>query len=324
MNNSRNQSRRRTPWDENGEDISSVQRFIQFHHRKHYAQKHEPLKSTGEAEVFNAFIPEKCPFCGKAVFRKRGFTENGIQRYECHNCRKRFTSATGTIYDSHKLSVSEWIDFLYNILAYVSLTADSWNNRNSFTTTRYWLEKLFMILEKYQEGIVLKGRITLDETYYSVRISDIEVREDGKKPRGLSKNQICIGVACDDERVFCVFEGFGKPTQKKTYAAFRDHIEPGSTLVHDKENSHKKLVRELGLTDEAYDSGCLKMLDDAENPLKRVNEIHNLIKKFFHAHNSFNRKSIKGYIDFFSFIMNPPKNKLEKDRYFAQFGISNS
>ena len=85
-----------------------------------------------------------------------------------------------------------------------------------------------------------------------------------------------------------------KPTQKKTYAAFKDQIEPGSIPAHDKKNSHKKLLWELALTHEAYDSGNLKMLDDGDNPLKRVNEIHNLIKKFFHAQNSFNRKSLKG------------------------------
>jgi hypothetical protein len=84
------------------------------------------------------------------------------------------------------LSISDWIDFLYNLFAYVSLSSDSWNNRNSFTTTRYWLEKEFLILDEYQKGIVLKGNVILDETFYPVRISDMELNEDGTKPRGLS------------------------------------------------------------------------------------------------------------------------------------------
>ena len=158
----------------------------------------------------------------------------------------------------------------------------------------------------------MKGNVILDETFYSVRLSDIELTEDGKKPRGLSRNQICIGVACDDTHVFCTLEEFGKPSQKKTYEAFKDHIEPGSKLIHDKDNSHKQLIEKLELSEEAYDSKEIKKLPDSQNPLNKVNTIHSLIKKFFYAHSSFNRDSIKGYIDLFPFMMNQRMTGLKK------------
>ena len=54
-----------------------------------------------------------------------------------------FRPTTGTIFDSRKISVSEWIEYCLNIFRYVSLNADSWNNRNALSTSKYWLEKLF-------------------------------------------------------------------------------------------------------------------------------------------------------------------------------------
>ncbi|MBR0420764.1 MAG: IS1 family transposase [Erysipelotrichaceae bacterium] len=321
----RNQSRKATPWDDlDEEDISASQSFIMMHHKKHYEQRHEKLSKAREAEIINDHIPKCCPKCNSDHFIRNGIDKkSGIQQYFCKDCHKRFTSLTGTIYDSHKIPISEWIDFLYNLFAYVSLTADSRNNRNSFTTTRYWLEKLFLILEDYQADIILEGDITPDETFYAVRTSDLIFRDDGKLPRGLSLNQICIGVACDSKHVYCVLEGYGKPSQKKTYEAFKDHIREGSRLIHDSENSHKKLMKELNLTETVYDSKWLKSLPDKQNPLNRVNQIHNLIKKFFYAHNSFNRISIKGYINLFSFMMNPPRDKLEKIDILLNLGFSN-
>ena len=98
--------------------------------------------------------------------------------------------------------------------------------------------------------------------------------DNGNLLRGLSRNQICIGVATDKKQTVCLVEGFGKPSQKSSYQGFKDHIKPGATLIHDKENTYKKLVEKLSLTSVAYASKDLKGLADSENPLDPVNRIH--------------------------------------------------
>lgn len=45
-------------------------------------------------------------------------------------------------------------------------------NRNAYTTTKYWMKKLFLILEDWQESIMLEGNIHLDETYYPLMEKD--------------------------------------------------------------------------------------------------------------------------------------------------------
>jgi len=307
----RNRSRRRTPWDEK-EERTPMQEFLYQQYKDHYERCHPALTETGEADLINSFIPEVCPYCLGKGFKRYGKTHNGVQRYQCQLCGQTFSPITKTIFDGHKISISEWIDYILNILRYVSISADSWNNRNAITTSRYWLEKLFLVLEEYQKGIQLSGRIWFDETYYQVRNEDIAYTPSGEQLRGLSSNQMCIGVACDENNILCIYEGFGKPSQKKTHLAFKDHIIKGSALVHDKDNAHKKLIVELELDDESYDSRTLKKLADIDNPLNRVNRIHALLKVFLNAHNSFDRNKLQGYLDLFTFAMNPPTNNLQK------------
>jgi len=315
-------SRRKTPWDEK-EERNEVEEFLYQHHKIQYEERHPKLTETGERELINAYEPKRCAKCGSEKYKMNGYTGNGVQRYKCSSCGQTFTSVTGTIFEGHKISVSEWIEYCMNIFRYVSINADSWNNRNAFTTSRYWLEKLFLVLESYQSEVRLSGKVWLDETFYSVRNMDIARTAEGNKLRGLSVNQMCIGVVCDESRSLCVFEGYGKPTQKKTYESFKAHIAVGSTLIHDNEKAHKKLVNELQLNSISHDSNAIKRLNDRDNPLNRVNRIHFLLKNFLYAHTSFDRSKIQGYLNLFSFVMNPPSDHLEKVELLLDLSFSN-
>lgn len=96
-----------------------------------------------------------------------------------------------------------------NIFRHVSINADSWNNKNAFDTSRYWLQKLFLTLEDTQRYIILSGTIILDEAFIPAREGDLELNEDGTKLRGHSRNQYCIGVATDGENTLYLYEGMG-------------------------------------------------------------------------------------------------------------------
>jgi len=160
--------------------------------------------------------------------------------------------------------------------------------------------------------MVLSDCVWLDETFHSVRSGNIVRKDGGDKLRGVSRNQICIGVATDKRNTIFLVEGTGKPSQKKTLEAFRYHIKPGSTLIHDRETAHAKLIRELSLQSVTYASKDLKGLPDKENPMNPVNRAHAILKKFLNTHSSFNREDLQGYLNLFAFVTNPPVDLLEK------------
>lgn len=311
MSKSSHTSRRRTPW-EAPERRTPMQEFIYQNYIGEYDDRHPQLSDTGEAELLNSIEPPACPYCDSTRYTRWGTNSNGVNRYRCSDCGKCFTPITGTIFQDHKISISEWIEYTLNVIRYLSINADSWNNRNAFTTSRYWLEKLFMALEIYESRTLLDGTIWFDETYIPVRSDDLQHKEDGTKYHGISRNQMCIAVACTKETTMCRYIGLGKPTSEGIYETFKDHIVSGSTIIHDKERAHNLLVKQLGLVSEAYDSRQLKALPDSANPLNRVNRVHALLKNFLYAHSGFDREKLQGFLDLFCFVSNPPSNHLSK------------
>lgn len=315
----RNTSMRKTPWDSHPE-LLPMEDFIRSNYLDSFNRRHPPL-GLKEAELLNSFEVTKCRFCGSISIKKNGKTSNGIQRYKCNECHHTFNILTNTLFDNHKVSISEWIEFLLDLFRFESLSVTSKTNKNSATTTKYWLHKLFLLLEDYQTNIVLEGNVYLDETFYKVIKSDL-VKKDDKELRGLSRNQYCIGIAYDGTYVYTRLEGIGKTSQIRTMESFQNHIKSGSHLIHDKEKSHNKLVKLLSLTDESYDGNEIKKLSSKENPLYQINHMCDLLQKFLNAHPGFNRDDLQNYLNLFSFIMNPPRNQLEKVKFLLNSAIS--
>ena len=61
-----------------------------------------------------------------------------------------------------------------------------------------------------------------------------------------------------------------------------------------------------------YDSKQLKGLPDSENPLEPINRRCYELQRLMRRHPGFSRDDLPGYLDLFSYIHNPPKDKYEK------------
>ena len=310
MKNKIDTSRRKTPWD-NINDLSSTQKFILDKYNENYNAKHPRLIETNEADIINSILISNCRRCDSNDIIKKGKTKNGIQLYYCKNCNKRFTPTSNTIFENHKISITEWIEFLLDIFNYGSITLTSKVNKNSMNTTTYWLHKVFLLLRDYQNDIVLKGKIYLDEMFYTVVKSKL-ITKDGKQLRGISKNKYCIGIAYDGNYIIAFVECLGKTTLKITKETFINHIEKNSVLIHDEEKAHADLVKELNLKSESYNSIYLKKLDDKDNPLRVINHQCDLIRQFLNAHSGFDRGNLQDYLNLYCFMNSNPINKLEK------------
>jgi rubredoxin len=300
-----------TPWDGiDDEELTPAQMLVARSHRSAYAFRHE--RFSGDTDFFNGYPRDSCPECGgKAV--RFGRDRTGIQRFRCAECMRVFTPATGTIFEGRKLPLSAWMDFLVQVFSYASLGLMTREDKRSDTTIPYWMAKLLAVLEGVQDGAVLSGKVWIDETYWPVSAKDAVRTASGKLPRGLSRNQICIGVGVDDSGRSVFFrEGLGKTNITETWAAFGTRIAPGSVLVHDLEPAHNKLVSELDLVNKPHNAKLLKGIPDDLNPLAPVNRMCFMLKSFLGSHSGFDRDSMQGYLDLFHVMMNPPENKMQK------------
>ena len=132
--------------------------------------------------------------------------------------------------------------------------------------------------------------VLADEKYYPLSGKDQRRKADGTRPRGLSRNQICIAIGCDGKgRSHSSRLGLGKPGEPGTRAAYAGHIQRGSHLTRDMERSHKVLVREPGLTEEAHDPRRTRTLPDKEDPPHGASELCYLPGLFPSSHPGFDR-----------------------------------
>lgn len=309
MKNRIDSSRQKTPWD--GKEQTIIQTFISKKYKDNYKSKHPKLSETDEKLIINSIEIKKCRYCNSSNIVKRGKNQNDIQRYYCNDCKRRFTPITKTIFENHKIAITEWIEFLLDIFNYGSTTLTSKVNKNSLNTSIYWLHKVFLVLNEYQKEIVLSGNVYIDEMFYKVIKSEIDTK-NGKQLRGLSHNQYCIGIGYDSKNVIAVVEGLGKTSTEKTINTFLNRIKIGSKLIHDDEKSHRELVNKLKLKSESYKSSYLKKLEDKDNPLRPINHQCDLIRQFLNAHSGFDRIDLQSYLNLYCFMNSGHKNKLKK------------
>lgn len=319
MKNRIDSSRRKNPWDNNTKTV--LQSFIENKYKENYNFKHPKLSETEEAKILNSIKINECRYRSKTQLIKRGTTKNGIQLYYCKNCNRRFTATTNTIFEKHKISISEWIEYLLDLFNYGSLTLTSKVNKNIINTSIYWLHKTFLVLQNWQDCIILKDKIYIDEMLYSVIKSNIETK-NGKKLRGLSRNQYCIGVGYDGTNIIAIVEGLGKISSEKTKDIFLKHIKPNSKIIHDDEKSHNDLITKLNLVDESYKSTWLKTKKDKDNPLRPINHQYDLIRQFLNAHSGFDRNDLQNYLNLYCFMNSGHKKKLDKVNEFIEMALN--
>ena len=310
-NRKRATSRRKTPWD-NIPSLTPSQSFIKEKYLEHYYYHHPSIHSSGETELFAHYAPPNCPRCGSTNFIKKSHYLNGLQRYLCKDCNSYFSITTGTLLEDHKIPISEWIEFILSIISFNNYEQAAKANKNSSTTIKYWTKKLFVLLEDYQDGIILEGDVYIDEFYYRVKESSIAKDAKGRNLRGLSTNQYCIGVGYDGQRVYLHLEGKAKTSRPKTRQAFIEHIKPGSCLIHDDEKAHDILVDELNLQSKVYPSKDTKGLNDKDNPMDPINKICKGLNDFLNSHSGFNRLELADYLNLYSFIKCEPNDPLIK------------
>ncbi len=172
------ESKRRTPWDESI-DLTPLQSFIREKYINDFYFKHMPLTETTDSNLLNSDSMDICKHCGSKKIKKNGYYKNKIRKYYCNDCNKNFNILTNTIFQDHKLPLSEWIAFCLELFGHTSYKLISKIEKKSVTTVKYWTDKLFLLLQGYQDNIILDNTIYLDETYYPIAKKDIELNEYG-------------------------------------------------------------------------------------------------------------------------------------------------
>lgn len=240
-----------------------------------------------------------CPFCGFPDCARDGKTPAGRQRWRCPACGKPFSALTGTVLEYGKKPLPTWERFTTCMCYNAPLDLIAEICEVTHKTAFEWRHRVFATVDGYQDRLVLGGRVWIDELYLTD--SDIVRGTDFVQKRGLSKNKICIAVAIDAfKNAVVVICGHGKPSSKRIKDALLSHIAPGSVVVHDKEKSHKALVKAAKCTDESYRA-------DTEDPayleaMELVNNLCSWLRRYLFRFPGMKKENLQSYLNWFVYL----------------------
>lgn len=249
------------------------------------------------ARLYNR-IPT-CPYCGSDTYVSFGSTTEGLPRYKCTQCGRKFNLLSNSIFHSTNKSIDTWISYLTLMTFNVPLEMTEEICNISHSTAMLWRQKVFATVDGYQEHLCLKDRIWIDETY--VFDSTLLHDDDFKNKRGLSKNLICIVVAIDvHKNTYAVICGHGKPSGTRIYKALKDHIASGSVLVHDGEKAHNLLIEKLNLKSESYIANT-KDKNYLEN-MALINNMCSWLKRYIYWFIGMRMNNLQSYLNWFVYL----------------------
>ena len=183
-------------------------------------------------------------------------------------------------------------------------------------TANLWRKKIFQIVNDYQNHLLLKDRVWLDETCiedYKILGSDYKE----KRLRGLSRTKICIVVAIDSyKNMIAIICGHGKPSSTRIYKTVKNHIEPNSTIIHDGEKAHNKLIQELHLKSEVYKADCKD--DNYLNHMALINNMCGWIKRYIWRFIGMDVDNLQSYLNWYVYLLRCQRdnNKWKKTNEF--------
>jgi len=240
-----------------------------------------------------------CPGCGSGHVWLNGSTAAGHQRYECADCGLHYSAFTGTVLEDCKKDLPTWVSFIELMCWNVPIEGIAEILGISHKTAFEWRHRVFATVDGYQDKLVLRKRVWIDETY--INDTDLAHGYGEARKRGLSKQKLCIAVGIDIFKTpvarVC---GHGKPSTKRMKEAMLGHLQEGSVVVHDMEKSHTGLVRAAGCTDEA----CRADVRDPEylECMAMVNNLCSWIKRYLWRFTGMDPANLQSYLNWYVYL----------------------
>lgn len=137
----------------------------------------------------------ECPGCGARVAWRDGSIALGVPRWRCRCCGRRFTSLTGTVLEHCRKPLATLVPFIRSMRHDVPVECATELCGVTHKTVFEWRRRVLATVSGYQDRIVLRDTVWVDETY--VNDTDLSRGYGQARKRGLSRQKLCTCVAID-------------------------------------------------------------------------------------------------------------------------------
>lgn len=253
-----------------------------------------------------------CPHCSCIKVHMRG-KQNGVQMYKCVDCKKWFSSTTGTpLWDIKKKD--KWQAYLNCMQRNVPIKKAALEVGICIQTSFDWRHKILSVLNK-EVPVKLIGRVECDEL--ELPLSNKGDKNLTRKPRKRSSDfkrnletketttvQVVAAIDENNQTYFKAIET-KRLTAKDLKKSIGKKLDKNVTLVTDKHPSYIPLAKSKpGLKHKTVKSNEHVNKEDKKVNLQKVNNQHKQLRQFLGKFNGVSSKYLQNYLNWFAYGKN--------------------
>ena len=258
----------------------------------------------------------KCPHCNCMEIVKFG-KRKGVQRYRCDDCRKTFSSVTGTFLRWTKKSFFTWKTFIKCMMDGRSVRKSAELCKFSTKTSWVWRHKVLDALAQYQQSQPrMTNVVEADDTFFALSFKGgkpkgRKVHRRGEKAtkRGTSREKVCVSCAVErNGQLYSKVSALGKPTAEALREVFRNRFSKEAIMCTDSDTAYVKYAKRRKLDHIKVPNGT-KKLDTYH--VQNINNYHYHLKEFIRRFKGVSTKWLNNYLVWFNTIQSGGRSRAE-------------
>lgn len=290
-------------------------------------QEHElqgKILQDAADEISDKRKKKPCPHCRSIKVYKRG-KQNGVQMYQCIECKKWYSETTGTTLYNIKLK-SKWQSYLRCMEQGMPIKKIAKELNISIQTSFDWRHKILSSLEQFVPER-LSDEVECDELELplSNKGSKRLNREPRKRGGDFQRNtedgevtvvQILTAVERKGNKYLKAVES-KRLSKKEITKALGGRLSKDAILITDKHSSYKAFAKENPsikhkrlLAKKRVDK------NDKTIHLQKVNNVHSQLRKFLRPFNGVSSKYLQNYLNWFAYADEIKKSKTTLKQWF--------
>lgn len=291
-------------------------------------QEHElqgKILQDATDEISDRRKKKPCPHCRSIKVYKRG-KQNGVQMYQCTECKKWYSETTGTTLYNIKLK-SKWQSYLRCMEQGMPIKKIAKELNISIQTSFDWRHKILSALSQYVPES-LSSEVECDEL--ELALSNKGSRNLNRPPRkrgnDFKRNQgkeevtvVQVVTAVERKGNKYLKAVVSKRLSKEEITrALGGMLADNTTLITDKHPSYKAFAKENPsirhkalLAKEHVDK------KDKTIHLQKVNNIHSQLRKFLRPFNGVSSKYLQNYLNWFAYADQIRSSKTTLKQWFV-------
>jgi len=279
---------------------------------------------SAQEEVSKKRNKKPCPHCQSEKVYKRG-KQNGVQMYQCNDCKKWYSETTGTPLYDIKLK-SKWQSYLRCMEQGMPIKKIATELEISIQTSFDWCHKILSSLEQFAPK-QLSAEIECDELELPLSNKGVKNLDRDPRKRGgdfkrntgkkdITVVQVVTAVERNGNKYLKAVES-KRLSKEEITKVLIGKLSKDAILITDKHPSYRAFAKENpSIKHKALLAEDHVDKNDKSIHLQKVNNVHSQLRKFLRPFNGVSSKYLQNYLNWYAYVDNIKMSKTTLRQWF--------